>query len=453
MKNTFFLAILFAAFTGLSATVTSATITYDPATDDAVFSYAVDGDAIVTVGASVGGVALDPGMIAPLTDALNRKVTAGPHSCTLKLKEVLKETRFKLSDLKFTATAWPVANGPYYMAIDLVRENTVHYYATTNDLPEPISSDRWRTTEMLFRKIPAKNVLWQMGTPADEYARNMTDKTLETRHWVKLARNYYMGVFECTAKQWEYVYGTAKNCLDFSGGSEDVWGTRPVDKVLFYTSNVYNPGVRELGWPGENETAGHTLQGSAASFIYSLRQKCGLGIYLDLPTEAQWEFACRGGKGSALYTGDEISPDSVTVDEKGLPTLVNSEPTLEKISRYYLNSDAANITDKSQVTDTRTGTARVGSYEPNAWGLYDMIGNVGEWVLDNRDNFVANTKEEPEVDPVGKKVETLNDKVIRGGAWNSSDLRYGLRSGSRLRYANVGQTGRGFRMCLTLSED
>ena len=147
------------------------------------------------------------------------------------------------------------------------------------------------------------------------------------------------------------------------------------------------------------------------------------GIDFDMPTETEWEFACRGGKGSALYTGDEISSDSVTVDEKGVPTLVNPEPTLEKIARYYLNSDAANIADPSQVTDALTGTARVGSYEPNAWGLYDMIGNVGEWVLDNRDNFAANTKEEPLVDPVGKTAETLNDKVIRGGAWNSSDLR------------------------------
>ena len=120
------------------------------------------------------------------------------------------------------------------------------------------------------------------------------------------------------------------------------------------------------------------------------------GIAFDLPTEAQWEFACRAGCGAALYSGKELESESGTSENVG------------EIARYNGNTG----TDSQDCGASEAGTAKVGSYAANAWGIYDMLGNVWELCLDYY-----------QTDSTGYDVETGpisgNDRVRRGGSYGN----------------------------------
>ena len=133
------------------------------------------------------------------------------------------------------------------------------------------------------------------------------------------------------------------------------------------------------------------------------------GLGLTLPTEAQWEYACRAGSQSAVYTGD--------LDILGQ----NDAPALDPIAWYGGNSgidfDLAEGTDSSgwrekQYPHSRAGTRPVGLKTANAWGLYDMLGNVWEWCHDSPRAYT----DEAVTDPVGQPGAR---RVLRGGGWFS----------------------------------
>jgi formylglycine-generating enzyme required for sulfatase activity len=120
------------------------------------------------------------------------------------------------------------------------------------------------------------------------------------------------------------------------------------------------------------------------------------GNFYRLPTEAEWEYACRAESESPYYFG-------------------NDSNDLDKYGWYKNNSD-----NKYQ---------KVGQKLPNKWGLYDMHGNVSEWTLDAYDtSFYSHSKNEIDNNPYNKP-EKLYPRVVRGGSWNSSSYR--LRSASR----------------------
>jgi formylglycine-generating enzyme required for sulfatase activity len=102
-----------------------------------------------------------------------------------------------------------------------------------------------------------------------------------------------------------------------------------------------------------------------------------------LPTEAQWEYACRAGTQTAFYFGDEYGKS-------------------DDYMWSYGNSD--------------TKTHKVGMKKPNAWGLYDMSGNVWEWCQDWYGNYTVNDKAMK--DPLQLQRASENKRVTRGGAWN-----------------------------------
>ena len=120
------------------------------------------------------------------------------------------------------------------------------------------------------------------------------------------------------------------------------------------------------------------------------------GNFYRLPTEAEWEYACRAESESPYYFG-------------------NDSKDLDKYGWYKNNSE-----NKYQ---------KVGQKLPNKWGLYDMHGNVSEWTLDAYDtSFYSNSKNEIDNNPYNKP-EKLYPRVVRGGSWKSSNYR--LRSASR----------------------
>jgi formylglycine-generating enzyme required for sulfatase activity len=153
------------------------------------------------------------------------------------------------------------------------------------------------------------------------------------------------------------------------------------------------------------------------------------GLVLTLPTEAQWEYACRAGTTTSTYVGDvEIVGD-------------NNAPGLDAIAWYGGNSghdfDLQTGWDSSgwpemQYPHTKAGIRKVGEKLPNAWGLYDMLGNVWQWCSDGQRNYTNDRA----IDPV-EAMEAGADRVIRGGGWYCSARvvraanRYAYRPGSR----------------------
>ena len=245
-----------------------------------------------------------------------------------------------------------------------------------------LSGDACRTTELWLRRIPRGTFL--MGSPENELGRNGD----EVQHQVTLTQAYYIGVFEMTQKQYELVMG--------SNPSECQGDTRPVEQVS-YNDLRGTSAEGGAGWPAK----GHAVD--ATSFFGVLRAKTGL--VFDLPTEAQWENACRAGTTTALNSGKNL-------------TATDECPNLAEVGRYYYNRN-----------DGKGGYGehtKVGCYLPNAWGLYDMHGNVWEWCLDRWGDYSTDAV----TDPAG--ADSGSTRVVRGGSWNNvaQDCRSASRSSS-----------------------
>ena len=140
--------------------------------------------------------------------------------------------------------------------------------------------------------------------------------------------------------------------------------------------------------------------------MWMLREKTGMTF--DLPTEAQWEYACRAGTTTALNSGKDLT-------SKGRC------PNMDEVGRYAHNQTADVGGYKQHTT--------VGSYLPNAWGLYDMHGNVWEWCLDWGSATLGTAAE---TDPLGPAEGTRPRRVVRGGSWSygANGCRSAFRSDS-----------------------
>lgn len=136
------------------------------------------------------------------------------------------------------------------------------------------------------------------------------------------------------------------------------------------------------------------------------RLRARTGKAFDLPTEAQWEYACRAGTSTALNSGKNLASPS-------------SDDSVAVVGRYYFNRGKEYTREGS----TSVGSAKVGSYKPNPWGLYDMHGNVWEWCLDWYKNYSGAAS-----DPTGAAEGEY--RIGRGGGWNrdASQSRSAYRS-------------------------
>ena len=261
-----------------------------------------------------------------------------------------------------------------YMVVDLSGgPNAASYPVRYTNNPPDLDDDTCRTTELWLRQIPAGTFM--MGSPDDEIG-HCDDES--PQHQVTISHLFYIGVFECTQKQWELVMGNKPS--SFEGDC------RPVENISF--NDIRGDSTTGGGgWP----TYGHVMD--ANSFMGILGKKTGK--VFDLPTEAEWEYACRAGTTTGLNSGKNLSISGYDYDA-----------ALAEVGRYYANQ----YDGKGGYSSKHT---KVGSYMPNVWGLYDMHGNVYEWCLDWYERYYY--KNEAVIDPKGP--ETGTEHVSRSGGW------------------------------------
>ena len=142
------------------------------------------------------------------------------------------------------------------------------------------------------------------------------------------------------------------------------------------------------------------------------RLRARTGHAFDLPTESEWEYAGRAGVGTSLHSGMNVTEEIL-------------DPNLSPLGRYVWNGGFLGINDRD--VDASGGTAKVGSYLPNAWGLYDIHGNVEEWCLDNYGAYPPG----PVANPRGAAIPSGQrpERVWRGGAFDDGppDCRLAVR--------------------------
>lgn len=295
-----------------------------------------------------------------------------------------------------------------YMLVDMSGGPDAAAWPVTylDGMPDGGWTTDFKTSKLVLRRIEPGT--FAMGSPEEELGRDDD----ETRHEVTLTTPYYMGVFEVTQRQWELAMGTRPSFFH----NEECYATRPVEFVAFGEIRTAAEGAAD--WPGSDEVA-------AGCFLGVLRAKTGLEF--TLPTEARWEYACRAGAATALNSGLDL-------------TSTNACPHMAAVGRYRL--DGGEYHDGSG--DTTQGTAAVGSYAPNAWGLHDMHGNVWEWCLDWMDDYPAGTATDP-VGPVEPSARQL--RVIRGGAAGMEvrACRSATRGAANAQYLKSAEIG--FRLC------
>ena len=298
---------------------------------------------------------------------------------------------------------------PLYLVVDLSggKNATTYPISYIDSEPKEGWGVEYKTSKIVLRRIsPGK---FKMGSPDSEVGH----KPLETLHEVTISEPFYMGVFPVTQRQYELV--TGKRPSFFS--NDLYYQTRPVEQTSWNdirgSSSIYN-------WPSSSDVG-------ASTFMGMLRKKTGINTF-DLPTEAKWEYCCRAGSTTALNDGKSAADNDLL------------EENMKALGRYAHNFPSGNISYSAE-SDLSAGTAAVGSYLPNAWGLYDMHGNVFEWCLDWHANYPTGKVE----NPVGP--DSGNYRILRGGSWLRSVAN--CRSASRNRRIPTPKntTDLGFRIC------
>ncbi len=374
------LAAVFAAAVALAATVTGVTASQRfPWNGKVDITYTLTGD--VTAGLPAWGLTR---LVVSATDRVAgvgyvAKASAlagdtgteeGSHHVVWDLGA--QGLEFKSDDVVFTVE---YRSYDLYCVIDLSAGSGATSYPVTylTAVPSGGWTDEHKTTKLVLRLIEPGT--YQMCGSYE----------------VTLTKPYYMGVFEVTQKQYELVTGSNPSYV--SGY------TLPVAWVSYTMIRGYSSGAQ---WPRSSVV-------DASSFLGKLRARTGIAF--DLPTEAQWEYACRAGTETKYYWGDSMD------------------------GAYCWH--AGNSSSQAHPVGTKT---------PNAWGLYDMSGNVWEWCLDWYGSLSSGV-----TDPVGSSSGSL--RVLRGGSWGSyafictsSDRNHNYPSYETSYYNHYG-----FRLVRTLS--
>ena len=222
--------------------------------------------------------------------------------------------------------------------------------------------------------IPITGGTFQMGSPDTESWRSDD----ETQHPVTVS-DFYMSPYEVTQAEYEAVMGN--NPSNFSGSELPVENITWLEAVSFCNAYSEEKGLEPV----------YSIDGQNVSWNRSANG-------YRLPTEAEWEYACRAGTVTPFYM--ENSPSAEEANYYGhYPYMIEDN--------YFSQGNL-----EVKPGEYRQTTVAVGSFSPNPLGLYDMHGNVGEWTWD----IYGAYPEDEQIDPVGAASGTR--RVYRGGGWN-----------------------------------
>ncbi|MDG1890324.1 MAG: formylglycine-generating enzyme family protein, partial [Verrucomicrobiota bacterium] len=244
--------------------------------------------------------------------------------------------------------------------------NSLGFRVALSSVPIP-TEDPFTIPELDLKMMPIPAGTFVMGSPNEEtdlYGPEGPQTELT------ISKPFWLGQTEVTQGQWQAVMGNTPS--DFKGND------LPVERVTWFDAMAF---CEKL-----NEMKGDTLPA---------------GYHYTLPTEAQWEYACRAGTTTRFYHGDDPAHGQ-----------------LQNYAWYAGNSSSK--------------THPAGQKLPNEWGLHDMHGNVWEWCLDWYGNYTGGSVSDPEGPLSG------SFRIIRGGSWNdfARDCRSGSRIGVRPDYSN-----------------
>ena len=266
---------------------------------------------------------------------------------------------------------------------------------------QAIGRDSYGLWAMLVVKEVSYRMRWippgrfVMGSPEGEPGRDDD----ETQHEVIITQGYWLGETPVTQALWQEVMGEGKNPSHFKDPQ------RPVERVSW----------EDCQGEGQGDLEGGLMKRLNEAFDPEH------GECFRLPTEAEWEYACRAGTTTATYAGSmEILGE-------------NNAPVLDEIAWYGGNCgveydldvsyDASSWPDQQHLC-AKAGSRRVGQKFANAWGLHDMLGNVWEWCMDWHGGYAPYANDasegqenasEAQLDPSGPR--TGGCRVIRGGSW------------------------------------
>ena len=396
-----FLGTAFAA----KPSITVSSFSQDPVTRTFTVNYTLSGEpAVVTMGAETNGVALPETAFAAVTGDANRLMQPGSGR-TLKWcpPAELGFGPFDAGEVKIALKAWPTNSPPDYMVIDLAFHDDasrIRYYTCKENLPCDPSDACYKTDYLVMRRIPAAGTTWRMGSPSTEPNRRLLAGAAdneEDTHYVKLTNDYYLAIYPTTTYQnflLTDITSSSANYYWWQRDSENTarvehgydWPIGHVQQVFwrgyFHTDSCTVSNTVFKFWPRD----GHAIDDWVAGGLkcpqcgkgysnsnvgnqlrfYTMRKKYGL--MFDFPTEAQWDFACRGGAGG----------------EGPLYKVGDRTPEIDEIAWYVGNSSNVVYDAKLKQNVSYATPHPVGLKMPNNYGLYDMIGNISEWCIDWR---------------------------------------------------------------------
>ena len=396
--------------------IANVTLTQDEATRMVTVTYdLLEADAIVTVEFLTNGAPVAVTDCARVSGDVNKFVVAGSGKIIRWTPTAFPSgAASDLATAVARVKAWTTANPPDYMVQDMQEPFGRFYYETAEAIPGGVQDKAYKTTKMVFRRIPAAGVTFRMGSPSGESGR----KTNEDYHEVTLLYDFWLGIYPVTQGQYMRVVeksswmqsnflgsvcpGSFSNAVDAALYPVDHMSGR-VLRNNYGSISSYDDRPMEQGWLYHFNYACGTYSGT----LTTTAKKA------DLPSEAEWEFACRAGSGDPL----------------------NADGNVDDIAWHSGNAD---------------GTFHpVGLKKPNAWGLYDMLGGVWEVC---RDGYAANLGTSAVENPFSGN-GWGGYHVKRGGSiWNDSTYsRSAARSLINTRNFPVwGSQGDGFRVMIPL---
>lgn len=333
-------------------------------------TYDLAGDpGIVLLDILTNGVSIGDSKITHAVGDVNRRLAPGAGktiwwSCAKDAPEL------EGTAISAVVTAYRLDTPPDVMVLDLANTNGLFFCKSLDALPDGgLANDIYRTSRLVMKKVPAKGITFLSGLPGrtDKYAPFLATFTYD----------YYLGIYPVTQGQQLVLEGLTRS----TNTSGDEASLRPVDNVSWVDLRYFT------GWPNaQGEFTHDNIASNGDNILWKFRS---FGLPIDMPTSAEWEYACRAGSQTRFGNG--------TDDEAGMAQM------------GWYNGNAGGTTHP------------VGLKEPNEWGFYDMHGNVLEWCLDQYRSSSLSDRDVVRTDYPGEATASSgysNCKARRGGAYN-----------------------------------